>query len=168
MDFSVLVAGLGLGFSLIIAIGAQNVFVLRQGIRREHVFATKLLDVPLYVAATAAAGAPHAGAYAYSDTDVLFTRPTRGLDRRAAGDRVLLMRDVCNTIPIAFYDRYLARHRLPLAERANAGFMFVGAGAFDLDFFEAFLREPAYRGQRGGSADWFVEQTAWTMRLPEA
>lgn len=32
-----LLAGLGLGFSLIIAIGAQNVFVLRQGIRREHV-----------------------------------------------------------------------------------------------------------------------------------
>ena len=38
MDLSVLVAGLGLGFSLIVAIGAQNVFVLRQGIRREHVF----------------------------------------------------------------------------------------------------------------------------------
>ncbi len=32
-----LLAGLGLGFSLIIAIGAQNVFVLRQGIRRERV-----------------------------------------------------------------------------------------------------------------------------------
>jgi L-lysine exporter family protein LysE/ArgO len=31
-------AGLGLGFSLIIAIGAQNLFVLRQGLRREHVF----------------------------------------------------------------------------------------------------------------------------------
>lgn len=30
-------AGLGLGFSLIIAIGAQNLFVLRQGLRREHV-----------------------------------------------------------------------------------------------------------------------------------
>lgn len=39
MDFTVLAAGLGLGFSLIVAIGAQNVFVLRQGIRREHVFA---------------------------------------------------------------------------------------------------------------------------------
>ena len=38
MDFPALVAGLGLGFSLIVAIGAQNVFVLRQGIRREHVF----------------------------------------------------------------------------------------------------------------------------------
>ncbi len=33
-------AGIGLGFSLIIAIGAQNVFVLRQGIRREHVIIT--------------------------------------------------------------------------------------------------------------------------------
>ena len=30
-------AGLLLGFSLIVAIGAQNLFVLRQGIRREHV-----------------------------------------------------------------------------------------------------------------------------------
>ncbi|MEN0071989.1 MAG: LysE/ArgO family amino acid transporter, partial [Propionicimonas sp.] len=31
--------GLGLGLSLIVAIGAQNVFVLRQGIRREHALA---------------------------------------------------------------------------------------------------------------------------------
>lgn len=37
-----LVAGFGLGFSLILAIGAQNSFVLRQGIRREHVFAVCL------------------------------------------------------------------------------------------------------------------------------
>lgn len=36
---SSVLAGLGLGLSLIVAIGAQNVFVLRQGIRREHVFA---------------------------------------------------------------------------------------------------------------------------------
>lgn len=32
-----LLAGLGLGLSLIIAIGAQNVFVLRQGLARSHV-----------------------------------------------------------------------------------------------------------------------------------
>ena len=31
-----LLAGLGLGLSLIVAIGAQNLFVLRQGLRREH------------------------------------------------------------------------------------------------------------------------------------
>jgi len=34
---SALLAGLGLGLSLIVAIGAQNAFVLRQGLRREHV-----------------------------------------------------------------------------------------------------------------------------------
>lgn len=34
-----LLAGFGLGSSLIVAIGAQNLFVLRQGVRREHVFA---------------------------------------------------------------------------------------------------------------------------------
>ena len=32
-------SGLGFGLSLIIAIGAQNAFVLRQGLRREHVLA---------------------------------------------------------------------------------------------------------------------------------
>ena len=34
--------GLGLGASLIIAIGAQNAFVLRQGLKREHRFAVAL------------------------------------------------------------------------------------------------------------------------------
>ncbi|WP_311244592.1 LysE/ArgO family amino acid transporter [Microbacterium sp. WCS2018Hpa-23] len=38
-----LFAGLGLGLSLIVAIGAQNVFVLRQGIRREHVLAVVII-----------------------------------------------------------------------------------------------------------------------------
>ncbi|MBA85293.1 LysE/ArgO family amino acid transporter [Thalassobius sp. S69A] len=36
------IAGFGLGLSLILAIGAQNAFVLRQGVRREHVFAVCL------------------------------------------------------------------------------------------------------------------------------
>ncbi|MDA7956633.1 MAG: LysE/ArgO family amino acid transporter [Gammaproteobacteria bacterium] len=36
-------AGLSLSFSLIIAIGAQNAFVLRQGLRRRHVAAVCLL-----------------------------------------------------------------------------------------------------------------------------
>ncbi|WP_425049581.1 LysE/ArgO family amino acid transporter [Psychromarinibacter sp. S121] len=34
--------GFATGFSLILAIGAQNAFVLRQGLRREHVFAVCL------------------------------------------------------------------------------------------------------------------------------
>ncbi|WP_205944905.1 LysE/ArgO family amino acid transporter [Pelagibius litoralis] len=37
------IAGLGLGAGLIIAIGAQNAYVLRQGLRRQHVFAVASL-----------------------------------------------------------------------------------------------------------------------------
>lgn len=53
-------SGLGLGLSLIVAIGAQNVFVLRQGIRREHVLAVvvvcALSDAVLIVAGVAGLG----------------------------------------------------------------------------------------------------------------
>jgi len=38
-------AGVGLGGSLIVAIGAQNAFVLRQGLARNHVFAVALTCV---------------------------------------------------------------------------------------------------------------------------
>lgn len=37
------IEGLGLGAGLIIAIGAQNAYVLRQGLRRQHVFAVASL-----------------------------------------------------------------------------------------------------------------------------
>ena len=36
-------AGLSLGFSLIIAIGSQNAFVLKQGLKKEHIFIVCLL-----------------------------------------------------------------------------------------------------------------------------
>lgn len=42
MDFNIYFTGLGLGLSLIAAIGAQNAFVLRQGLLRQHVFAVAL------------------------------------------------------------------------------------------------------------------------------
>ncbi|GAB2694911.1 LysE/ArgO family amino acid transporter [Thalassiella azotivora] len=54
-------AGLGLGLSLIVAIGAQNAFVLRQGLRGQHVGGVVLVcaasDVVLIVAGVAGAGA---------------------------------------------------------------------------------------------------------------
>ncbi|MFS0854132.1 L-lysine exporter [Microbacterium sp. 179-I 3D4 NHS] len=53
-------SGLGLGLSLIVAIGAQNVFVLRQGIRREHVLVVVVIcalsDAVLIVAGVAGLG----------------------------------------------------------------------------------------------------------------
>ena len=42
MNFSIYLTGLTMGLSLIVAIGAQNAFVLRQGLRNEHVFAVCL------------------------------------------------------------------------------------------------------------------------------
>jgi L-lysine exporter family protein LysE/ArgO len=59
MTFAVL-AGFALGLSLIVAIGAQNVFVLRQGIRRQHVLAVAAVcivsDVALIAAGVAGLG----------------------------------------------------------------------------------------------------------------
>ncbi|MBY5754279.1 LysE/ArgO family amino acid transporter [Rhizobium changzhiense] len=42
MNFSIYITGLMMGLSLIVAIGAQNAFILRQGLRNEHVFAVCL------------------------------------------------------------------------------------------------------------------------------
>src|SRR4051812_49584371 len=54
-------AGLGLGLSLIVAIGAQNAFVLRQGVLGEHVAAVVAIcvasDAVLILAGVAGAGA---------------------------------------------------------------------------------------------------------------
>jgi L-lysine exporter family protein LysE/ArgO len=54
-------AGLGLGLSLIVAIGAQNAFVLRQGLLGQHVAAVVAIcvasDAVLIVAGVAGAGA---------------------------------------------------------------------------------------------------------------
>lgn len=38
MNFSIYFTGLMMGLSLIVAIGAQNAFILRQGLRNEHIF----------------------------------------------------------------------------------------------------------------------------------
>ena len=57
----VVLAGFALGFSLILAVGAQNAFVLRQGLRREHVLAVVLVcalsDAVLVAAGVAGFGA---------------------------------------------------------------------------------------------------------------
>lgn len=59
-------AGFGFGLSLIVAIGAQNAFVLRQGLRREHVLAVvavcALSDAVLILLGIAGAGAVFAAA----------------------------------------------------------------------------------------------------------
>jgi L-lysine exporter family protein LysE/ArgO len=78
----VLLGGFGFGLSLIVAIGAQNAFVLRQGLRGEHVglvVATCALSDALLIAA----GVAGAGA-------VLAHAPTLGDAVRAGGALFLL------------------------------------------------------------------------------
>ncbi len=64
-SWSALLAGLGLGLSLIVAIGAQNAYVLRQGIRGEYVAAVvavcMLSDLVLIGAGVAGTGSIVAG-----------------------------------------------------------------------------------------------------------
>jgi len=59
--FAPVLSGFALGFSLILAIGAQNAFVLRQGLRGEHVLAVALVcalsDAVLISAGVAGMGA---------------------------------------------------------------------------------------------------------------
>ncbi|ANC30854.1 LysE/ArgO family amino acid transporter [Isoptericola dokdonensis] len=61
VDDVILLAGFGLGLSLIVAIGAQNAFVLRQGVRREHVGVVVAVcaasDAVLYIVGGAGLGA---------------------------------------------------------------------------------------------------------------
>lgn len=60
MSLAPLLAGFGSGLALIVAIGAQNAFVLRQGLRREHLPAVVavciLSDAILILAGTAGIG----------------------------------------------------------------------------------------------------------------
>lgn len=62
----VLLAGAGTGLGLIVAIGAQNAWVLRQGIRREHIGTVialcALADIALIAVGTAGIGALAAAA----------------------------------------------------------------------------------------------------------
>jgi Lysine efflux permease len=57
---SSVIAGFGLGLSLIVAIGAQNAYLLRQGLRQEHVTPVVIVcaasDVALYVVGAAGFG----------------------------------------------------------------------------------------------------------------
>jgi len=101
-------SGFGLGLSLIVAIGAQNLFVLRQGIRREHALLVATIcalsdavliiagvtglglvvqSVPWLVPVVRWAGAAFLLAYGLMAARRAWRPSGQALDARAAGDR---------------------------------------------------------------------------------
>lgn len=126
--------------------------------RDDYPPAIKLIDIPLYMAATSVSAPARRGAYGYTDTDIVFMRPFRGFDRRECGDTVVMSWNHVDAHSVTFYDRFVGTSRIRLPAHPNAGFMYVGAGVYDLDAVEAFLRQPAYRAP---GTEWLVEQTAW-------
>ena len=87
MDSSALswLAGLSLGASLVVAVGAQNTFVLQQGLRREHVGAVVAICLGLgYGARLLAPLFERPVAWRWLDGGVALTMGTLGW-RLAAG-----------------------------------------------------------------------------------
>jgi hypothetical protein len=66
------------------------------------------------------------------------------------------MRDRTTAYSMSFTKRHWGPNRLRILEFVNAGFLYVGADAFDLDFIEWFLGQDTYR-----KYFWVIEQTAW-------
>lgn len=122
--------------------------------RTEHVFARKLIDIPLYHSSTD---------WAYVDSDILFIKPFYGLRREGVSERLVGMRDHTDSASIRYYTRYWSRERIALIGWFNAGMLYAAQGAYDLDFVEWFLSRAHYRSQ-----PWLVEQTCWAAMAVRA
>ncbi|QEH35538.1 hypothetical protein OJF2_40900 [Aquisphaera giovannonii] len=116
--------------------------------RERQAFALKLIDSALLAD----------GAFAQCDGDILFLRPAEGLDRRGlgGGEGFVFMKDNHTAYSVSYRNRHFGKGRIRLPQFVNAGFMYAGPGAYDLDFIEWFLGQDRYL-----SPTWVVEQTAW-------
>ena len=116
--------------------------------RRSQVMSLKLFDIAL-----AEPGPMH-----YCDSDILFLRPFTGFSAPLAAARppLVLMRDRFNTYS-GGWRQLLARDRVPLADRINAGLILLDPARLDLDFVEWFLQQPVAL-----SAPHFADQTIWS------
>lgn len=118
-----------------------------QAYRERQCFALKLFDPAIL----------SPGGFVHCDGDILFLRPFEGLDRRRfGGEDIVFMKDRATVYSVGYRDRHFRSDRVKLPQNVNAGFMYAGPGAFDLDFIEWYFgREEFYR--------YFpvIEQTAW-------
>jgi hypothetical protein len=136
-------------------------------LRRKNVMLLKLLDTIVL----------SDGDVAYTDTDILYVRPFRGLfcwpDSRSTA---LFMQDTTQAYSV--YPWHLPPlGRLRVASRVNAGLMYVRRSTYDLDFIEWFLSQDfdyrpkwieqtcwAALGSRGGCRLWDPKQVVFVRR----
>jgi L-lysine exporter family protein LysE/ArgO len=175
-------AGFFLAFSLILAIGAQNAFVLRQGLRREHVFAVclacALSDAVLIAAgvggASAVAGAAPGLLGALRWGGVVFLALYGALRFRAAwvGGEALMPAEaarrslgavLATCLALTWLNPHVYLDTVVLIGSVSAAWpgaeLAFGAGAVAASF--AFFFGLGY-GARG-LAPWFARPGAWRL-----
>jgi hypothetical protein len=114
----------------------------------------KIVDIPLL--------AGHQ-AFGLIDSDVLWVRPFRGLDRRSLDSPCLTyMQDSSSTYCLRFSARYI-HPRVALADMVNSGVLFVPAGAVRFEAIESFLSDA-----RLAEIPWYLEQTSWSLLARQA
>lgn len=124
----------------------QNYPVTAQ-FRREVPHAIKLLDIALL----------NQGDIAYCDSDLLFFRPFSGLFHfPEASVSALFMQDYLEAYSILPWNLLRSR-QLRLPSKVNSGLIFMRRDAYDLDFIEWFLSQPAHRSKPLHK----MEQTCW-------
>ena len=116
--------------------------------RQSQVMSLKLFDIALF----------EPGPMHYCDSDILFLRPFSGFSAPLAAARppLVLMRDLFNTYS-GGWRRLLARDRVPLADRINAGLILLDPARLDLDFVEWFMQQPVAL-----ETPHFADQTIWS------
>ncbi|HVS35909.1 MAG TPA: hypothetical protein VMS17_10040 [Gemmataceae bacterium] len=105
--------------------------------RAVHAWGAKLIDIPVLAR----------GDLGFIDSDILFVRPFRGLDRRAIGDvDFAYMRSYANIYSLDLPQRLRRRGRPPLVDRCNSGLMFISRRAYCLPVLEEFLADVERHG----------------------
>ena len=183
LAFPVFVQGLALSFGLIVAIGAQNAFVLRQGLRREHVgsvvvfcavadavliaagvlgMAQALGQSPNLARALALAGAAFLAAYGWQA--LRRSRQVHRLDASAAGSSLSLAAAVAQAAAFTLLNPHVYLDTVLLVGSIGAqqppalqGWFIAGAAGASLVWFSLLGFGARWL------APWFARPRAWQV-----
>ncbi len=115
--------------------------------RNTHPLSQKLIDAALLAARP----------FLLCDGDVFFLNSFKNLDRRSeTAEQLVFMRDFANYYVIKLMGTMTGPYKAPLADCVNSGLLYCTERAFDLDFIEWYLSNPAFVMNKH-----LAEQTVW-------